>query len=308
MPARVVDIAASVARGLYSTGSFRGAGAAGTLESTGMRLLAIGDIVGRPGKHACSQIIPRLIGERQIDFVVANAENAAAGSGLTAPMFSKLRHYGIDVCTMGDHIYRRIEIIPLLESSERIIRPANLPPEAAGLELAIVEARNQHAVAVISLLGRTYMNVRADCPFHAADRLLRQLDREVKVIVVDMHAETTSEKVAMGWYLDGRVTAVVGSHTHVQTADERILPRGTAYITDLGMTGPYDSVLGRNKDAVVKSLVTSVPHPYDVASDDVRLCGVIIDCDEQTGQARRIERINIPDPSSGPPRGGEEER
>jgi metallophosphoesterase (TIGR00282 family) len=261
-----------------------------------MRLLIIGDIVGRPGKHACSQVIPKLIGERGVDCVIANAENAAAGSGLTPQMFSKLRHYGIDVCTMGDHIYRRREVLPLLASSDRIVRPANLPPEATGIEIAVVPARNGQPVAVLSLLGRTFMNGRADCPFHAADRVLSQLDREVKTVVVDMHAEATSEKIALGWYLDGRVTAVVGTHTHVQTADERILPRGTAYITDLGMTGPYDSVLGRDKDAVVKSLITGVPQQYTVAINDARLCGVLVEADEHTGQARRIERINIPDP------------
>lgn len=270
-----------------------------------MRILVIGDIVGRPGKHACSQLIPRLVGERGLDCVIANAENAAAGSGLTPAMFSKLRHYGIDACTMGDHIYKRREIMPLLESSDRIVRPANFPSEATGLEVAVVQARNGQSVAVISLLGRTFMNVRADCPFHAADRLLGQLAGSVKTIVVDMHAEVTSEKVAMGWYLDGRVTAVVGTHTHIQTADERVLPRGTAYITDLGMTGPYDSVLGRDKDAVVRSLVTGVPHPYEVATEDARLCGAIIEADDQTGQARWIERVNLPDPQPMGP-GGEE--
>ncbi len=270
-----------------------------------MRLLIIGDIVGKPGKHACSQIIPRLIGERGIDCVIANAENAAAGTGLTPAMFHKLRHYGIDVCTMGDHIYKRREILPLLETADRIVKPANLPPEAVGPDVAVVVARNGARVAVLSVLGRAFMNVRADCPFHAADRVLSQLDHDVKTIVVDVHAETTSEKVALGWYLDGRVTAVVGTHTHVQTADERVLPRGTAYITDLGMTGPYDSVLGRDKDAVVKSLVTGVPHPYAVANEDTRLCGVIVDADDATGQARRIERINVLDPHPVPP-GGEE--
>jgi hypothetical protein len=271
-----------------------------------MRLLIIGDIVGRPGKHACSQIVPRLISERGIDCVIANAENAAAGSGLTPPMFGKLRHYGIDVCTMGDHIYRRREVLPLLASSDRIVRPANMPPEAVGLEVAVIQARNGQPVAVFSLLGRTYMNVRADCPFHAADRILSQLDGDIKTVVVDVHAEVTSEKVALGWYLDGRVTAVVGTHTHIQTADERILPRGTAYITDLGMTGPYDSVLGRDKDAVVKSLVTGVPQQYTVATEDARVCGVIVETDDQAGQARRIERINIPDPQPMAPGAGEE--
>jgi 2',3'-cyclic-nucleotide 2'-phosphodiesterase len=271
-----------------------------------MRLLIIGDIVGRAGKHACSQVIPKLVNEREITCVIANAENAAAGSGITPQMFNKLRHYGIDVCTMGDHIYRRREILPLLTSSDRIVRPANLPPEATGRELSIVEVRNGMRVAVFSLLGRTYMNVRADCPFHAADRLLEQIKDGVKTIVVDIHAEVTSEKVAMGWYLDGRVTAVVGTHTHVQTADERVLPKGTAYITDLGMTGPYDSVLGRDKDAVVKSLVTGVPHQYTVASEDARVCGVIVDADDNTGQARWIERVNIPDPQPLSPGEGED--
>jgi metallophosphoesterase (TIGR00282 family) len=256
-----------------------------------MRALFIGDIVGRPGKHACAQIVPRLIHERGLDFVAANAENAAAGSGLTPQMFSKLRHQGIDCCTMGDHIYRRREIIPLLESSDRIVKPANFPPESVGREYAVVGLANGVRVAVISLLGRTHMNFRADCPFHAADRVLAQLPADIRLIFVDVHAETTSEKVALGWFLNGRVTAVVGTHTHVQTADERILPGGTAYITDLGMTGPYDSVLGRDRDRVIKSLVTGMPHPYDVATRDARLCGVIIEADSTTGRAVRIERV-----------------
>jgi metallophosphoesterase (TIGR00282 family) len=266
-----------------------------------MRVLFVGDIVGRPGKHACSQVIPRLVREREIDFVVANAENAAAGSGITPQMFAKLRHQGVDCCTMGDHIYRRREIIPLLESSDRIIKPANLPPESVGRDHAVVGLANGLRVAVISLLGRTHMNTRADCPFHAADRVLARLPSDVRLIFVDVHAETTSEKVALGWFLNGRVTAVVGTHTHVQTADERVLPGGTAYITDLGMTGPYDSVLGRDRDRVIKSLVTGMPHPYDVASRDVRLCGAIVEADSTTGRAIRIERVcerDEQDPSS----------
>ncbi len=274
------------------------------LESLVMRLLAIGDIVGRPGKHACSQLIPRLLAERGIDFVVANSENASDGSGLTPAMFAKLRHYGIDVCTMGDHIYRRREIMPLLESGERIVRPANLPPEATGRELALVTARSGERVAVISLLGRTYMNVRSDCPFHAADRVLAAVPHDVKVIVVDVHAETTSEKLALGWYLDGRVSAVVGTHTHVQTADETILPKGTAYITDLGMTGPHDSVLGRDKQAVIRSLVTGMPYPYVVARSDARMSGVVMDIGPE-GRALSIERVSLKD-EGWPPAEGEE--
>lgn len=266
-----------------------------------MRILIIGDIVGRPGKHACSQIIPALIRDREIDLVVANAENTAAGSGLTLAMYTKLRNYGVDVCTMGDHVFRRRETMQLLETSDRVLRPANLPSEAVGAEVAVVEARNGVRAAVFSVLGRTFMNVRADCPFHAANRILKGLPADVQVVVLDMHAETTSEKMAMGWYLDGRVTAVVGTHTHVQTADERVLPGGAAYITDLGMTGPYDSVLGRDKHAVVQSLVTGVPHPFSVATEDVRLCGVLVECDESTGRASHIERLNIEDKTKPPP-------
>lgn len=262
-----------------------------------MRILIIGDIVGRPGKHACSVIIPRLIREREIDCVIANAENAAAGSGLTPQMFSKLRHQGIDAMTMGDHIYKRLELIPTLQSSDRICKPANLPPEAAGREFAVAGTKRGPRVAVVSLLGRTYMNVRADCPFHAADRVLEAIPKDIKLIVVDVHAETTSEKMALGWYLNGRVTAVVGTHTHVPTADARILPAGTAYVTDLGMTGPYDSVLGRDKDRVIKALVTGMPHPYDVAWADVHLSGAIVEADSTTGRALRIERVWEHDPS-----------
>jgi len=261
-----------------------------------MRILLIGDIVGRPGKHACSVLVPRLIQERGIDLVVANAENASDGSGLTPAMFRKLRHYGVDVCTMGDHIYRRREILPLLEAEERIVRPANLPAEATGRVLALVEARNGERAAVISLLGRTYMNVRADCPFHAVDHVLASVPHGVKTIVVDLHAETTSEKLALGWYLDGRASVVFGTHTHVQTADERILPGGTAYITDVGMTGPHDSILGRDKTAVVRSLISGMPYPYLVARNDTRLCGALVEVRDEDGRAVHIERLNLPDP------------
>lgn len=260
-----------------------------------MRILIVGDVIGRPGKHACSQIVPRLRAERQLDLVIANAENIAAGSGMTPQMFQKLRRQGVDCCTMGDHIYKRRELVPLLETSDRIVKPANYPVEAAGREFIIVQGESGAPVGVVSLVGRTFMNVRSDCPFHAVDRVLEQMPDTVRVIVVDVHAETTSEKVALGWYLDGRVSAVVGTHTHVPTADERVLPGGTAYITDLGMTGPYDSVLGRDKTPVIKALVTGMHYPYVVATEDVRLSGVIVDVDEDTGRARSIERISVPD-------------
>lgn len=269
-----------------------------------MRILIVGDIVGRPGRHACACLVPRLIREREIDFVLANGENAAAGSGITAAIFGKLRNTGIDACTLGDHIYKRREVFALLGSSERVVKSANLPLEAAGQPLMIVPGRNGARVAVFSLLGRTHLNVLADCPFHAADRMLGQIPRDVKIVLVDVHAETTSEKVALGWYLNGRVTTVFGTHTHVPTADERILPGGTAYITDIGMTGPYDSVIGRDRDAVIKALVTGMPYPFEVASGDVRLSGVIVEADAGTGRALSIERVflaeNSPPPADEP--------
>jgi metallophosphoesterase (TIGR00282 family) len=262
-----------------------------------MRLLVIGDIVGRPGNRACAHVVPELIRDGSIDCVIANAENVAAGSGLTPQMFAKLRHHGIDACTMGDHIYRRREILPLLESSEHIVRPANLPSEAIGRTLLTVTAASGARVAIASLLGRMYMNVRPECPLHAIDRVLSEVPNDVKIIVVDVHAEATSEKIALGWYLDGRVTAVVGTHTHVQTADERILPEGTAYITDLGMTGPHDSVLGRRKERVIQHLLTGMPQQYTIADNDVRLCGVIIEADAETGRATHIERLCLSVPA-----------
>jgi 2',3'-cyclic-nucleotide 2'-phosphodiesterase len=258
-----------------------------------MRLLIIGDIVGRPGKHVCSQLVPHLIRERGLDGVIANSENISAGSGMTPATFTKLRHYGIDVCTMGDHVYKRREIIPFLGQTDRIVRPANFAPEAAGRDHTIVELANGARLAVCCVLGRTFMNSRADCPFHAIERVLGNLPNDVKHIVVDVHAETTSEKVAIGWHFDGRVTAIVGTHTHMPTADACILPKGTAYITDLGMTGPYDSVLGRDKHAVIRSLVSSMPHPYNVAEHDARLSGVIVECDRDSGRAATIEFLHI---------------
>lgn len=260
-----------------------------------MRLLILGDVVGRPGRIACERILPRLIADREIDCVIVNAENAAGGSGLTPDIFHALRAVGVDGVTLGDHIYKRREIIPLLRDCDRMIRPANLPPEAEGRELMIVPARDGSPVAVVSVLGRIFMNVHPDCPFHAVERVLATLPPEVRIVVVDVHAEATAEKVAMGWYLDGRATVVFGTHTHVPTADERILPGGTAYITDLGMSGPYDSVLGRERDRVIPALVTGMPHPFDVATGNVNVSGIVVEADATTGRAASIERIFIKD-------------
>lgn len=258
-----------------------------------INLVCIGDVVGSPGRQILKDALPPLVAARAVDCAVVNAENAAQGSGLTPELYKKVMNAGANLITLGDHIYRRGEIIPLLESRDNIVRPANLPAQAPGKEFAIFNTPRGPRVAVLSLLGRQYMKVPVNCPFAAADRVLRLIPSDVKIIVLDMHAEATSEKIAMGWHLDGRVTAVVGTHTHIPTADERILPKGTAYISDLGMTGPYDSVLGRSKTAVLSSLISSVPTRYEVAEGDVRMCGVFISVDQTTGRALSIERVRV---------------
>jgi len=263
-----------------------------------INLLCIGDVVGRPGRFAISRALDHLVRQYGIHCVICNAENTAGGSGLTPQLYDKLRHYGVNLITMGDHIYRRQEVISVLETSDCIVRPANLSPEAVGKTFAVYETNAGPKVAVISLLGRLFMKTMADCPFRAADKVLGQIPPDVKIIAVDMHAEATSEKVAMGWHLDGRVSVLFGTHTHVPTADECVLPGGTAYITDLGMTGPYDSVLGRRKDRVVRTFITNLPSPFDVATNDPRLCGIVVKVESATGRATHIERICI-DESSG---------
>ncbi len=258
-----------------------------------IRILAIGDIVGRPGRQVVQQKLPGLVREKKVDLVVANGENIAGGSGITQNLFNKLRSYGVDVVTLGDHIYKRIDIVGTLQNSERIVRPANLSAQAAGRQFTVVTTNSGVSVAVFSLLGRIYMNLPADDPFAAADRVLDMIPSHVKVCVLDMHCETTSEKGAMGHWLDGRVSLVVGTHTHIPTADARILPGGSAFITDLGMCGPYDSILGRRKDRVVKFMTTNMPVPFDVATNDVRMCGALAEIDETTGRALSIERIEV---------------
>ncbi len=258
-----------------------------------LRLLCIGDVVGAPGRRLLYEGLPKICADGAIDCVIVNAENVAAGSGLTAPLYEKVISYGVDLVTLGDHIYRRREIFPVLEQSERCVRPANLPAGAPGREYAICQTQSGHRVAVVSLLGRLFMKLPVNCPFAAADRVLAALPKDVKIIVVDVHAEATSEKIAMGWHLDGRASVVVGTHTHVPTADERILPKGTAYITDLGMTGPHDSILGRNKDRVLSAMISGVPNKFDVADGDPQLHGVITTVESETGRATSIERIRF---------------
>jgi metallophosphoesterase (TIGR00282 family) len=255
-------------------------------------VLCIGDIVGRPGRRILSEKLKPLVEERSIDCVIANAENAAGGSGLTPQIYDKLMRYGVDLITLGDHAYRKRDIIETLEKSDNIARPANLSEQAAGRGFGLYKTAKGPVVAAVSLIGRIFMDP-ADCPYNAIDRLLPKVQEQADIVFVDIHAEATSEKIAMGYYLDGRVSCCFGTHTHVVTADERVLPKGTAYITDIGMTGPHNSVLGRGTESVLKSFRTRMPFPFEVATDDVRINGILVTIDSSTKKAERIERIKI---------------
>ena len=258
----------------------------------GLSLLMLGDIVGQPGRRVVAQQLAGLRESCAAGVVIANAENSAAGSGLTPAIADELFGYGIDGLTLGDHVYRRGEIIPRIRKDAHICRPANLPTDAPGRSWLELPTPSGRTLVVLTVLGRVLMpTLKGDDPFAAVDRVLGQLpaDRDV---LVEIHAEATGEKVALGHYLDGRVAAVVGTHTHIPTADAKLLPGGTAYISDLGMTGPYDSVLGRRKDRVIKFMSTSVPTKFDVAEGDVRLCGVHIVLDD-AGKATSCQRVEI---------------
>jgi metallophosphoesterase (TIGR00282 family) len=233
-----------------------------------------------------------LIEREGLDFVIANGENAAGGTGITPAIYRELIGAGVNVITLGDHIYKRGEIIGVLQTEQNIVKPANYPSDAPGREFAVATGRNGTHVAVMSLLGRVFMRP-VDCPFKAADRVLTALPTDVRVVVLDFHAEATSDKQLMGRHLDGRVSAVLGTHTHVPTADECILPRGTAFQCDVGMTGPYESILGRRIERVMETTLTFNPTAFDVATGDVRLSGSIVDVDEATGRATAIRRIVI---------------
>jgi metallophosphoesterase (TIGR00282 family) len=266
-----------------------------------LRLLFIGDIFGRPGRTAVRHRVQQVVDEHQVDLVFANAENSAGGFGLTPQIAEELFDLGISVLTTGNHIWDKREIIEYFNSAanepyspaRRVLRPANYPAGTPGVGLYQSVARNGIPYAVLNLQGRVFMST-IDDPFRVADELLTQVT--AKVIFVDMHAEATSEKVAMGAYLDGRVTAVIGTHTHVPTADERILPKGTAFQTDVGMTGPYDSVIGVQKELIITRFLTNLPVRFEAATGDVKFCAVMIDCDEQTGRARTIQRIMLDSP------------
>jgi metallophosphoesterase (TIGR00282 family) len=274
-----------------------------------MRILLIGDIVGKPGERIVCRAVPGLRRREGLDLVIANAENAADGSGLSPSIYRKLVSAGVDCITLGDHIYRRSEIGSVLQSEQNIVKPANFPASAPGRNWAVVTSASGDKVAVFSLLGRVFMRP-VDCPWQSAERVLAEIPAEVKVRVLDFHAEATSDKQLMGRYLDGRVTAVLGTHTHVTTADEQLLPGGTAFQCDVGMTGPHEGILGRKIDRVMETTLTFQPTHFDVATGDVRLCGTIVDCDPATGRATAIRRLVVTQseadalaepPASGPP-------
>ena len=255
-----------------------------------MRILMVGDIVGSPGRAAFARVVGQMKQKHEADFVVANAENAAAGRGITAKLAEELLAAGADVLTLGDHAWDQKDLAAYLDKEPRIIRPANFAPGSPGRNLVTVESPAGR-VTVISIVGRVFMPPLFDCPFRTADQILKADAGLGRVIVVDVHAEATSEKVAMGRYLDGRVSVVAGTHTHVQTADETILPKGTAYLTDLGMTGPHDSIIGRDVPAILKKFLTGMPAPFDIATGDVRLEGLLVTVDEKTGRAQKVKRV-----------------
>jgi 2',3'-cyclic-nucleotide 2'-phosphodiesterase len=257
-----------------------------------VQLLFVGDIVGKPGRDIVRRATAELVANRDIDLVVANAENCAGGSGLTPAIYRRLTAAGVDGITLGDHIYRRREICGILESEPNIVKPANYPEMAPGRRWMILTARNGVQVGVFCVLGQLFMK-GVDSPYQAADKVLSELPSDVKVILVDFHAEATSEKQLMGRYLDGRVTAVLGTHTHVPTADETILPGGTAFQCDVGMTGPYESIIGRRIDRVLRTTLSAYPTHFDVAHQDVRLGGALVEVDPDSGRATRIERICV---------------
>lgn len=258
-----------------------------------MKLLFLGDVVGKPGRRILSERLPHLFQQLSPDFTVVNGENAAGGRGITPAIADEMFALGVDVITSGNHIWAQASIPGYLGSEPRLLRPDNYPAGAPGSGVFLGRSRRGQPVAIVNLQGRVFMPA-IDCPFHALDRVLDEIGDRTKVILLDMHAEATSEKLAMGWYCDGRATAVVGTHTHVPTADCRILPAGTAYCTDVGMTGPYDSIIGTRPDLALERLLTARPVRFQVASGNLRVAGVLIEADPESGRATAIHPILDP--------------
>lgn len=251
-----------------------------------MKILFVGDIVGNPGRKAVREMLPALRAELRFDYCITNGENAAGGIGITYVAAQELYKAGADAITMGNHTWSKKEIVNFIDSDPKIVRPANYPSGLPGKGSTVIDGK----VGVINLLGNVYLD-GADCPFRAADREIEYLKSFVKIIVIDMHAEATSEKCAMAWHVDGRASAVIGTHTHVQTADERILPCGTAFLSDAGMTGPYEGILGVDRELVLEKFLTHMPVKFEVAKGNVQFNGVLLDIDEKTGRTLEIKRV-----------------
>ncbi|HEX9654160.1 MAG TPA: TIGR00282 family metallophosphoesterase [bacterium] len=259
----------------------------------GLSVLFIADIVGKPGLEIAAKLIPGLKEKHKVDLCIANGENGCEGKGLTQAIARQYFTMGIDVITGGNHIWDNRDIYEMLATDKRILRPLNYPEGNYGIGSTIIETSSGAKAAVINLQGRTFM-YSIDCPFKKGLSEARRLQKDTNLIIVDFHAEATAEKMAMGWYLDGKVSAVIGTHTHVPTADERILPEGTAYITDVGMTGPFDSVIGLKKEIAIKRFLHQTPERYKPADSNLRLCGVVVTVDQTSGKATQIERISLP--------------
>ena len=258
-----------------------------------MNILFVADVYGSPGRRAVRELLPDIVSSMGIDFTVVNVENAAAGFGVTKDTLEEMKTLGVDAMTSGNHIWDRRESLPLLDSEPLLLRPHNYPPGVPGTGSRVFTSRDGVKVGVLNMMGRVFMRELL-CPFRTADREIERLkDEGARVVLIDFHAEATAEKVALGWYVDGRVSAVLGTHTHIQTADDRILPGGTGYITDCGMTGPFDSVIGVKKEQAIQKFLTLLPTRFEPAGGDVRLNGVHLDVDEVTGLCRHIERIQI---------------
>jgi metallophosphoesterase (TIGR00282 family) len=259
-----------------------------------MKVLYIGDIMGEPGRRAVARAVPRLVSQRKIDVVIGNGENVAGGFGITPELAEELFRMGLSAITTGNHAWDKKEILDYFPRERRLLRPANYPDGVPGQGSLVIETASGEELGLLQLMGRAYMPT-LDCPFQVAKREMARLKKRVAAVIVDMHAEATSEKMAMGHYLDGEATAVVGTHTHVQTADEQILPRGTAYLTDIGMTGPLHGVIGVKKELAIEKFLTGMPRRFEVASGPTVFCAALLDIDGRIGKALSIERIRILD-------------
>lgn len=258
--------------------------------------LCIGDVVGDPGVAIVSRVLPTLIDKYQLEFVVCNAENAAGGSGITPRIYKDLIESGVDVITLGDHAFRKKQSHKILEESKNIIRPENIQRSSAGKGWTVVDSKNGHAIAVISIIGQLNISsMHGDSPWTTATRIIGDVKKQTKIVILDFHGEATSEKIGMGWHCNGKTSIVFGTHTHVPTADTSILSEGTAFISDVGMTGPYNSILGRMKDRVLKHLTTSMPHKFDVANGDSRLYGLLTSIDTHSGKAVSTKLLRADD-------------